>query len=267
MDIDDESFISSLTAEINNIRSHHTTVAEMPKTITNTPTSKLLAAIVIDTNYWISHSGFCAKLIDLVGPDTPILIPKVVLVELDGLKGNGIEMNSRGHDVKSLARVAGSMIRRALGEQKGNIGGQKDGETLITAEQRAFEKITNDDLIVDYAKYCAKFLAKKVFLLSNDNILCSKAMIEGIDTRSNYRDTPKAFKDLVSGNVSPTKTPPVPEFISSTSNRSIHDPSNRDYKQAYFSATDRPSAKRPIDSKRSSDPVAAARARYLDSPQ
>ncbi|KAI9353482.1 hypothetical protein BDR26DRAFT_913770 [Obelidium mucronatum] len=144
-------------------------------TLANKPISRqrLKAAIIIDTNYWLSHASFCSKILDILGSDTPVMVPQAVLKELNVLKAikpgtlptNQISQN----DLIASSRYAGNVIYQAFLKRKPSIVGQRDEESLITKEYRFHSpgRITNDDLILDYAKYCAKNLATKIYLLSN----------------------------------------------------------------------------------------------------
>ncbi|KAI9353481.1 PIN domain-containing protein [Obelidium mucronatum] len=243
MDIDDESFILSLNTEISHLRSSSSSSLQTapPASLTANlcplaiPRKRLKAAIIIDTNYWISHSSFCSKILHLLDSDTPVMVPKVVIQELDGLKGAKITSRSSQYDLNMLARTAGDLIYQAFLKKKPSVVGQRDGETLITKESRgqSQERISNDDLILDYAKYCALNFATKVYLLSNDKNLCTKAMIEGISTISNSKQTPQAFYSLVKDCKSPT--------IGSEKNQ-IRETLNKDPRELLQSGTSKASA-------------------------
>ncbi|KAJ3234299.1 hypothetical protein HDU81_001512 [Chytriomyces hyalinus] len=223
MDIDDENFINSLTAEIANLRailspsvdSEPSAILSMQpvpsKTAHGEPISSAKnlkrAVIVIDTNAWISHSSFCKRIMHLLPSETPIAIPRVVIRELDGLKGSRIMRDSPQHDVNKLARFSGDLIYRAFLEKKANVIGQKEGETLYTKDSLPEGRITNDDWILDYARYLKKHLSPNVFLVSNDKNLCTKAIIESIQTVSNFTGSAESFCTMVGANSQTTKAP------------------------------------------------------------
>ncbi|TPX76252.1 hypothetical protein CcCBS67573_g02469 [Chytriomyces confervae] len=226
MDIDDEHFINSLTAEIANLRAIPSSSPGSESAAYGIPSIQPLpsnsahvepesstknrkrAVIVIDTNAWISHSNFCKRIMLLLPSDTPIAIPRVVIRELDGLKGSRIMRNSPQHDVKMLARFSGDLIYRAFLEKKANVIGQKEGETLYTKDTPPEGRITNDDWILDYARYLKKYLSPNVFLVSNDKILCTKAIIESIQTVSNFTGSAESFCTMVGANPQTTKANP-----------------------------------------------------------
>ncbi|KAI8834732.1 PIN domain-containing protein [Chytriomyces cf. hyalinus JEL632] len=226
MDIDDENFINSLAAEIANLRAIPSSspvsepsgngipsIQQLPSKSTHaepeSSTKNLKrAVIVIDTNAWISHSNFCKRIMLLLPSDTPIAIPRVVIRELDGLKGSRIMRDSPQHDVKILARFSGDLIYRAFLEKKANVIGQKSGETLYTKDRLPEGRITNDDWILDYARYLKKNLSPNVFLVSNDKNLCTKAIIESIQTVSNFTGSAESFCTMVGANAQTTKANP-----------------------------------------------------------
>ncbi|KAJ3142600.1 hypothetical protein HK100_000029 [Physocladia obscura] len=161
---------------------------------------KYTAMIVIDTNFWISHGPFCKSLLSLLPPHAPIMVPKVVIRELDGLKNATFRKSSQG-DISVMARYAGNLIYQAFISRAENIVGQRDGETLEDIRGNignGGDVMTNDDRILDYARFCQqKFSGAKVVLLSNDKNLCTKAMIESLETISNYKETPESFVRMI----------------------------------------------------------------------
>ncbi|KAI8614064.1 PIN domain-containing protein [Chytriomyces sp. MP71] len=245
MDIDDKSFLVSLTETISHLRSdpshplsqsdlHPSDVIALPTSLpSSTRKHTKTAVIVVDTNYWVSHASFCSKLLAHLPSDTPIGVPKVVITELDGLKGASINHQSDQYNLNMLARHSGDLIYRAFLEKKVNIIGQRDGETMLKQDELRTRhtavshlRITNDDLILDYARYCLSVHAPRVVLLSNDKNLCTKAMIESITTFSHFMGTPESFLRLVLDEVTSHATGPVPTSSPyRTQNLSHHRPS------------------------------------------
>ncbi|KAJ3386319.1 hypothetical protein HDU84_001613 [Entophlyctis sp. JEL0112] len=165
---------------------------------TNSP---LQACVVVDTNYWISHLEFCAALLKILPASTPVMVPKIVLQELDALKNTSPIANSsrKPRDIGYLSRQAISLINNAFQSKSHAIIGQRAHESVWTASMTAVaSEITNDDRILDYAMYCLQFVTPNVHLLSDDKNLCTKAMIERISSHSNYKGSPESFAQLVS---------------------------------------------------------------------
>ncbi|BGP12590.1 hypothetical protein JCM10213v2_000507 [Rhodosporidiobolus nylandii] len=157
--------------------------------------------VVVDTNIVISHLPLVRELVQLVAssptPSLTLLIPHVVLLELDGLKSS-----SRSTDVSTpradgnlrrmqtsisaLARAATNWLLAAL--ESGRPGssvvrGQRKSETLLS--QHAVRGAgDNDSLVLDAALFFRqREEGARVVLLSDDNNLRLRATFEQVEAQ------------------------------------------------------------------------------------
>lgn len=126
---------------------------------------------LIDTNFIISHLSIVKGLVNSHDRSKAlVLIPWVVIQELDGLKGASASYGQA--NLAQLARNAIKFIYDTLASGASGLRGQKMSETIDATE-------TGDDAILDCARYWSERQDVRVVLLSNDKNLCSKFMIHG----------------------------------------------------------------------------------------
>ncbi|KAJ3223528.1 hypothetical protein HK099_001006 [Clydaea vesicula] len=119
--------------------------------------------IVVDTNVWITHLETLKKLINtLVLNNIFILVPKMVVREIDGIKKN---LNSVG----LLSKKVNDYFFESIQKEGTGIIFQMEHETFNEKK----EWMEPDDLILDCILYQKK-LKKNVILFSKDKNLCVK---------------------------------------------------------------------------------------------
>ncbi|KAI9315968.1 PIN domain-containing protein [Dichotomocladium elegans] len=141
---------------------------------------------VLDTNFLISNLGYLRDLTQQASRShgkIVLVIPWVVIKELDGLKNVNKEQrfkNGRIESLGDLARTAMRFIEKALREKAGWLRGQKSNEIYD-----ANAKLTKgDDSILDCCLFFHNILQKPVTLLTNDRNLAIKAIVHDIQTLS-----------------------------------------------------------------------------------
>lgn len=211
MDVDNyEELEDQIRVELQGIRSEFTLdplkVAKESDGPLNVAYSDTLY-VVLDTNVLLSHLKLVSELKDypIEGVARPVLvIPWIVIQELDSLKsdswkikrGNLVtkqtESESGNFGVDALARQAVRFLHTCFENNHPRVRGQTVSEAQEMMENCSIEDPTNDDKILQ----CCLLFQRKAdvghsVLFSNDQNLCSKAMINGL----------KAFnhKNLVSG--------------------------------------------------------------------
>lgn len=115
---------------------------------------------VIDTNILMEEP----KIFDYLNNNSLMVIPNIVVEELDKLKSDKKDENK-----KQRAFQARESIRNILNNNKPNIR-QEDSDGKILPDD--FEKDKPDNLILSVA---LKFIVKDVYLLTDDNNLSAKA--------------------------------------------------------------------------------------------
>ncbi|KAJ1929125.1 hypothetical protein IWQ60_001433 [Tieghemiomyces parasiticus] len=172
-------------------------------------------AFILDTNYLLSQLTFLRRLQETATqrPHVFIIVPWVVIRELDGLKEVGHGNRSRGSsrddslsssrhesgNVGSLARSAIEFIYQGLQPPFDSAAAPSHGlagRRRVLRGQKITECInverTNDDLILDCCRYFAEARRiPSVVLLSLDKNLCVKAMVHQIGACGLWRDTPE----------------------------------------------------------------------------
>ncbi|SCV68719.1 BQ2448_840 [Microbotryum intermedium] len=139
--------------------------------------------IVLDTNVLIRHLTLLRDLVEMVigvqtlSTSTPVLlIPSIVLRELDGLKTQR-RITSGGRELDSLARSATTFILETIEAQskyaRPTIRIQAPRESLRDPKQphQRQDVGSNDDLVLDAAEYHKN----RAVLLTDDKILLVKA--------------------------------------------------------------------------------------------
>ncbi|KDE03186.1 hypothetical protein MVLG_06306 [Microbotryum lychnidis-dioicae p1A1 Lamole] len=139
--------------------------------------------VVLDTNVLIRHLTLLRQLVEMVvalqpsSTSTPVLlIPSIVLRELDGLKTQQ-RSTSDGRDLDNLARTATTFILERIEAQanqnRPTIRIQTPRETLRDPKMphQRQDVGSNDDLVLDAAEYHKN----RAVLLTEDKILLVKA--------------------------------------------------------------------------------------------
>ncbi|KAK4706177.1 hypothetical protein P7C70_g27, partial [Phenoliferia sp. Uapishka_3] len=158
--------------------------------------------VVLDTNILLRYLPLLRSLVDVLG-DRPtrtlqFLVPHIVVQELDGLKSstrmttqslitthdesNPGSANNRQASIGTLSRAASKWLLQVLpspGCPPTFVRGQRQFESLIPRVNGRRSGGTNDDEILDVARYFAG-LAQRVVLLSDDKNLCVKAQFEHV---------------------------------------------------------------------------------------
>lgn len=171
--------------------------------------SSLTSASLPDTNVLLRHLQLLQELVTLMQhpqPQSPptILIPHIVIAELDGLKNSDRIADS--HDSRSrasiavLARRATSWILDAITEeQEGRptvVRGQRRDETLVERDRNGRQLAENNDaLVLDAGLYHLRE-GKPVVLLTDDKNLCLRARIEGLVDAFGIEEGTSALKLL-----------------------------------------------------------------------
>jgi hypothetical protein len=218
--------------------------------------------IVLDTNIIIKHLALVQSLTSLLAdcplPHTPsLLIPRIVLQELDGLKNSDRCVESRpthssqhgagrSESLGYLARAGTNWLLSVLpapgGKDNGRVvRGQRLADTLLVRDQPRGE---NDTYVLD----CCLFFRKerRVVLVSDDKNLCLRARFEQVASLSPSAEkvsTPTRLLDLLDPAfaqdlkstlkpVPSSYTPPTPPSHTRKrtplrSSRSSHDPRPR----------------------------------------
>ncbi|KAJ3205622.1 hypothetical protein HDU67_008731, partial [Dinochytrium kinnereticum] len=151
MDLDDEEFQLELNTQIEQLRQEKDySLGEWNKSLTSrhdgggtddvtytaleiinhseVERDTLDAVIVVDTNYLISHLKFVSQLVHALSPATPLMIPTVVIRELDGLKSRRSQTSNGVGSSATLgeqARKAIDFLYRALLQKNPSLRGQK----------------------------------------------------------------------------------------------------------------------------------------------
>ncbi|RLV92458.1 Transcriptional protein SWT1 [Spathaspora sp. JA1] len=139
-----------------------------------------LSILVVDTNFILSHLKVIDELKEL-GREfgLRIVIPVMVIRELDGLKNSSRVQDSRdrisGVSVGHLARWANDWIYNSLANNSDVVVGQK-------LRQRLDKDVVQDDAILDCCLYFKDRGDNLVVLLSNDKNLCTKALTNNVLT-------------------------------------------------------------------------------------
>ncbi|XP_076872452.1 uncharacterized protein swt1 isoform X2 [Brachyhypopomus gauderio] len=133
--------------------------------------------IVLDTNVLLSHLDFVKKMrshgLGVLGRPT-LLVPWVVLQELDALKSGKLSP-----EVERKARPAVRYVYGCLKNQEPRLWGQ----SLQQASQAACGLVAenNDDRVLHCClQYQALYPEGSLILCTNDQNLCSKALLSGV---------------------------------------------------------------------------------------
>ena len=164
IDSDPDIISPSILHSWNTSTSVHTPpVNKTPTTLTTTTVITKKVLLVLDTNFILSHLSFVSQLVIILKdqPELQLVIPYVVLQELDGLKSyKGIEPSKK--KLADCAKQANHLLYTSLQSKLGCIRGQTLREVVGLQE-----KAKGDDLILDCCLYFKQFEACTVYLLSN----------------------------------------------------------------------------------------------------
>ncbi|ANB12370.1 Swt1p [Sugiyamaella lignohabitans] len=129
-----------------------------------------VSAIVVDTNFLMSNLDIVEKLCELaVTYSHAIVVPYQVLQELDGLKSSFDSSKS------FKARSGANWLYEKLANSTPCVVGQGIDDTLTSG-------LDGDDAILDCCRYYHQMHNVFTVLLSNDRILCTKALVNNIRT-------------------------------------------------------------------------------------
>lgn len=188
-----------------------------------------------------------------------LLIPHIVLRELDGLKGSQKQAdptaNSSRHNrmtasISTLARAATNWLLEAIPSSSSEtsvVRGQRKSETLLPEHiaRKGGGGENNDSLVLDAASYFVANESKRVVLLSDDNNLRLRAKFEHVEAMSIDskigNDARKLLETLDPALVTAT-TPESPRMRPSRARR----PSSRRSSQAETTPTSPKSSATPI---------------------
>ncbi|KND02260.1 mRNA-processing endoribonuclease [Spizellomyces punctatus DAOM BR117] len=187
---------------------------------TGTPYS---AVFVIDTCFLISHLRFVKQVLDILpAPDMIMLLPYVVLKELDSLKdshkgsvrkqaaavkdrvvrpdnivaddsvsnGKAVVDSPSEISLAHCARQAIDLLYQTLLKGAPALKGQRITDHLPGMD---LTQMNNDDRILECCRFAQVRYTPRVVLMSNDKNLCVKALIHSIYTVSNWKKSPAEF--------------------------------------------------------------------------
>ncbi|KAJ2126027.1 hypothetical protein IW147_000499 [Coemansia sp. RSA 720] len=141
---------------------------------------------VIDTNYFIDHLSLIRGLAEqALEHGLVLVVPWVVLQELDGLKASFRVAGGGGNsptDVGTLARSATRFLDEELGREGSALRCQKRSEYLIN-------EVENDDKILDCCLYFMEKRGLPVAILTKDRNLTVKARANGCVTCGKWTDS------------------------------------------------------------------------------
>ncbi|XP_058248534.1 transcriptional protein SWT1 [Hemibagrus wyckioides] len=137
--------------------------------------------IVLDTNVLLSHLDFVKRIrshgLGALGFPT-LLIPWVVLQELDSLKSGKLSKN-----VEKKARPAVNYIYTSLKNQVPRLWGQSMQQ--VSQASCGLNSENNDDRVLQCClQYKALYPEGTIILCTNDKNLCSKALLSGVKALS-----------------------------------------------------------------------------------
>ncbi|KAJ2836988.1 hypothetical protein FBU31_001237, partial [Coemansia sp. 'formosensis'] len=144
-------------------------------------------AVVVDTNYFIDDLPMLRALSRLASPEQlVIVVPSVVLQELDGLKNNHRVADTPGRPkatVSQLARGASNFLSDSISSKGSAIRCQKVSEYLQ-------KEPVNDDKILDCCLYIIEKRKLPVTMLTRDRNLSIKARTNGCATCGDWANGP-----------------------------------------------------------------------------
>ncbi|GAA5795930.1 hypothetical protein HPULCUR_001295 [Helicostylum pulchrum] len=188
MDIDGPEFLSTINSEIATIRTNAGNDTSSTDIFDSYKGDKIKVGnemCVLDTNFLISKLGYLDAVLSLAEENPGsllIILPWVVIRELDGLKSMGARSDKDAQDIPFHAREAMRFIELRLRKKSNSLRGQKMNE--IFSKTMSQKNVKGDDRILDCCMYFQHMTGQKVTLLSNDRNLCIKAMVHDIESIS-----------------------------------------------------------------------------------
>lgn len=212
MDIDDQTIIDSVSALVSQKRVNDqndfeslikdgfvwsTSDEQAGPLIANSRQIRQIVSLVIDTNYLILHLPLVSSLARYAlqrlqqhdsssngNFDIEIIVPWVVLLELDGLKSEDDHIANRkaghGYNIHRSARRAIDFLHESIAKRT------VDGGPYVIRGQKLTdcidEKARGDDAILDCCRFLTKEQKNAVLLLSNDKNLAIKCAVHEIPT-------------------------------------------------------------------------------------
>lgn len=154
----------------------HNKTADLGQHVTRNFTTPDISSpffLVVDTNFMVSHLDLVKDIRTVLErqnlPKRAIVVPWVVVQELDGLKAKS--------SVTHLARAANTWIYEMLANRNAWVIGQK----LTEIEDLSLK---GDDAILDCCRYFQTKYNALTVILSNDKNLCAKSLIHDVRTVS-----------------------------------------------------------------------------------
>ncbi|KAI8350887.1 PIN domain-containing protein [Choanephora cucurbitarum] len=185
MDVDGPEFINDVNHQIASIRADHNyEYLDIPMIVPdqlNLQPHAFAEIAVLDTNFLLSKLGYLDVLLTLAEENPGnllVILPWVVIRELDGLKESG-----HHSDVRASARKAMRFLELRLRDKSISLRGQKMNEVANQAIIHTKEA-KGDDRILDCCMYFQQLTQQRVILLSNDRNLCIKVMVHEIESVS-----------------------------------------------------------------------------------
>ncbi|WBW75231.1 RNA endoribonuclease involved in mRNP quality control Swt1 [Schizosaccharomyces osmophilus] len=194
VEVNDPMEIDSIIDSINKDRSENKYASSRPPSLSQilpkldsisfaSPKAKEIlrpqGLFIVDTNFLLSHLVLCQNLLEVLSRQFPhivILLPWVVLQELDGLKSD--TKASCGY----LARQAHDFLLQCFRASLPNLRGQKLHERCSASE-------SGDNAVLDCCVYFQDEKLTPVNLLSDDKNLCIKAAVHHVSSQSYSKTT------------------------------------------------------------------------------
>ncbi|CAG8437503.1 1710_t:CDS:2 [Acaulospora morrowiae] len=166
MDIDDEWTLQDITLQIEEFRKdkslevnyESSSAALSPETLLISRESPSMPYVVVDTNFLISHLAFLKTLIQEYAKKNRLLIiiPWIVLQELDGLKSRPMKSydfsNGIQPDLQKLAQNAIYFLHNCLVDKVDGIRGQRLDEKMEKHEIFSSENLESNNSFVERQK-------------------------------------------------------------------------------------------------------------------
>ncbi|KAJ1648283.1 hypothetical protein LPJ64_000439 [Coemansia asiatica] len=175
--------------------------------------------VVVDTNYFLSNLSLIRSLSALaLSSGLVIVVPKVVVQELDGLKLSTRTNAAAGQgskDVSSMARAATRFLEESLGYEGNALRCQKRSEYLE-------KELINDDQIIDCCLYFIERHKLPVAVLSQDRSLNVKARANGCATCGEWaKDAASLIGAIANALLGSNARPSAPSHASSAASMPV----------------------------------------------
>ncbi|KAI8921460.1 PIN domain-containing protein [Entophlyctis helioformis] len=237
------------------------TATAMTTALTTAPTAPQAAvtALVVDTNFLIAHLKLFKDTLDhLPHPAMVIMVPYIVVVEIDGLKNS---TRSNANDRLNRSHADGD-ARRGERDDRDSVGDwakranwllfdvfkrndtRMRGQSIDEARANPSWRQQNDDQILDCCLHTKRHLAQHVVLLSDDKNLCVKAMISNIQSVTGFKGD---YRDLIAHVQSLTASVNNPHSHSHHQHSQHHPPARHEYQQPLQTRTHQPFQQQDMD--------------------